>query len=244
VPDCRRKHSLRNATLYACNAVTCSCARELRLSRVGLKGARRGGAGSSNPSRSFQSVSFGTSRGDPKTEGQSQNRRHRLTPEGAPGQGRQRRHGQGLRVEWASDEEGSARALQGLEGWPHSGRFSNASEPVSCAVRDPGLSLKKASRFESGPLVSDRPERVAASWIGRSMLILHAQLLLGSKPVGQVGAVSGTSGEKKFVGALADHLDAVLVYFGLLRAPPRQPSFAISRSGRRATRRTPDSSRS
>jgi hypothetical protein len=76
------------------------------------------------------------------------------------------------------------------------------------------------------------------------MLILHAQLLLGSKPVGQVGAVSGTSGEKKFVGALADHLDAVLVYFGLLRAPPRQPSFAISRSGRRATRRTPDSSRS
>jgi hypothetical protein len=36
------------------------------------------------------------------------------------------------------------------------------------------------------------------------MLILHAQLLLGSKP-----GESGTPGEKKFVGALADHLDAV-----------------------------------
>jgi len=54
------------------------------------------------------------------------------------------------------------------------------------------------------------------------MLILRAQLLLGSKPVCQVGAVSGALGEKKFVGALADHLGAMLAYLGWLRASPTQ----------------------
>jgi hypothetical protein len=74
------------------------------------------------------------------------------------------------------------------------------------------LSLTPASTLHAWFLID--LSAVAPGRIGKSMLILRAQILLGSKPVGKVGAVSGAPGEKKFVSALADHLGAMLAYLG------------------------------